>query len=100
MSNNSPKGSPRNAVLHDVPRLLTKTEVIGSMDAVSSGEDSRRRRATSSGGMNVPPTTRESVGGLMPSWGGRWEGDRGSVELGIAPRRGGCPEWGGRPGAA
>ena len=52
------------------------------MDAVSSGEDSRRRRATSSRGMNVPPTTRESVGGLMPSWGGRWEGERGECGVG------------------
>jgi len=76
MSNKSPNGSPRNAVLHDVPRVVTKTGVIGPMDAVSSGGDSRRRRAISSRGMNVPPTDQEGVGGLMPSWGGQvWEGD-------------------------
>ena len=90
MTNTNPKGSPRNAVLHGAPRLVTTTGVVGPMDAVSSGEDSRRRRATSSRGMNVPRTSQEGVGGLMPSWAGRWKGGKGgSVEWGVAPRRGG-----------
>ena len=82
MTNINPKGSPRNAVLHGVPRLVTTTGVVGPMDAVGSGEDSRRRRATSSRGMNVPRTSQEGVGGLMPSWAGRWKGGKGG-ECGV-----------------
>ena len=41
MTNINPKGSPRNAVLHGVPRLVTTTGVVGPMDAVNSGEDKK-----------------------------------------------------------
>ena len=69
------------------------------MDAVGSGEDSRRRRATSPRGMNVPRTSQEGVGGLMPSWAGRWKGGKGGgvwsgeylQDEGVGEERGGRP---------